>query len=363
MHGLRLAQGFDFTERIEAPHRIAFKFAFELFYNSIDQSSEKILYQEQCCENNVPLAWSPDGRWLYHAADQIYAFNVAEGSRRRITDFTVPYSINFELHCTPDNRRLVFSVSNETGRCLPEHLPIPKGGSFDFRADTRLCSIGVDGSDFYAFEGGRFYRWWHTSSTDPHRVLFFSYNKQLKCCELCAVGPRGEERLTQGEVPAESGQHFVLAPDGRGLVYCYHDIEYEGLYFCELNNSEGIKISATGSQPAWSPQSDRVAFIDKQALWLWNRDTESTIELADLPGPSYSHLSNGLDQRSVPSWSPDGRFIAFWLSKRTKPLLDDNLGFNVDDIFNAHGIVDLKQKKVWLLKEGYMEHVAWQPLG
>ena len=97
------------------------------------------------------------------------------------------------------------------------------------------------------------------------------------------------------------------------------------------------------SQPSWSPDGKRIAFVAKEAggthIWLMNGD-----------GSNQVRITHHARQDSQPSWSPDGRRILF------VRLVGKASELRVLDLESS------KDKKV-LSKPMHCEHPVWSPDG
>ncbi len=62
------------------------------------------------------------------------------------------------------------------------------------------------------------------------------------------------------------------------------------------------------SQPAWAPDSHRLAFACGREA---NEDYQSDICVTDANGSNLSNLTNTSEDEYMPGWSPDGSYIAF----------------------------------------------------
>src|SRR4051794_41049814 len=96
-NAVELDPEFTLADRIDAPHRFAYKFNFKIFLRSVDSTSSGVLFHDKGRSLNAPLAWAPDGSTLYHAHEQVYAIDPRSATARPLTDFPQPFSVNQRL--------------------------------------------------------------------------------------------------------------------------------------------------------------------------------------------------------------------------------------------------------------------------
>ena len=73
-----------------------------------------------------------------------------------------------------------------------------------------------------------------------------------------------------------------------------------GIYLIDMATADLCKLTSTGTSPTWSPDGDKIAFYDKDAINLINPDGSERKELTDAVPDQPAH-----------AWSPDGEKIAF----------------------------------------------------
>ncbi len=138
----------------------------------------------------------------------------------------------------------------------------------------------------------------------------------------------GTSRLLAGGARVTS---FVWAPDGRRLAYVtVAETAEPELWVVSIDGDEPPRLLAQGqaelfSQPAWAPDGRTLAFSrtplgaetsSASDIWLVSANGD---ELRPLP-----RMRNELEESS-PSWSPDGRYLAFhragdvWVLDVTRP--------------------------------------------
>ena len=99
-------------------------------------------------------------------------------------------------------------------------------------------------------------------------------------------GPENEEWIEEEEVHSKI---FLIAPDGTNRRKLAGDIP----------SSDG--------EPAWSPDSQRIAFVSWREDWTWTGD----IGVMNADGTNQKRLTHTEVNERHPTWSPDGSKIAF----------------------------------------------------
>ena len=123
------------------------------------------------------------------------------------------------------------------------------------------------------------------------------------------------KRLTNGGGDASPG----WSPDGQTIVYSGYEheewVEDEEVHFkiflispygTNLRKLAG-DIPSTDLDPAWSPDSQRIAFVSWREDWTWTGD----IGVMNADGTNQKRLTHNLVSDRGPAWSPDGSKIAF----------------------------------------------------
>jgi dipeptidyl aminopeptidase/acylaminoacyl peptidase len=73
-----------------------------------------------------------------------------------------------------------------------------------------------------------------------------------------------------------------------------------GIYLIDMATAGLRKLTSTGNSPTWSPDGDKIAFYDKDAINLINPD-----------GSEWKELTDAVPDQPAQAWSPDGERIAF----------------------------------------------------
>jgi len=133
-----------------------------------------------------------------------------------------------------------------------------------------------------------------------------------------ASDPEGAERAawavrSGGGAPWRIAEAWdpVLAPDGKWIAYTKAGQVYRAPV--ELDALAGFDPDTAGplfiafgenSDPVWSPDSKRIAFVSV-------RDDHSFIGVYDSERHTVSYMAPGVDRDMAPAWSPDGSHVAF----------------------------------------------------
>jgi len=298
--------------------------------------------------------FSPDGQWIafnanYDGNTDIYVVPAKGGTPERITHHPMPERT---LDWYPDGKSLLIAAWMESGRQrfrqlfqvsrnggLPSRLPVPFG---------EFGSISPDGRTLAYMPKSRDYRTWkrYRGGMMPEIWLF---NLQTLESENMTRG-RGNEGhpMWHGDV-----LYFLSdrGPKKRHNIWSYHmktrrfrqitkfekfdvhfpaigpsDIVFEAggkLYLLDLDKERyrQVKVQVVTDSRTLKPKTEKVG---KRIANAWISPTgkravfEARGEIFTVPEEhgAIRNLTNdsGVGER-YPTWSPDGRFIAYWSDK------------------------------------------------
>jgi Tol biopolymer transport system component len=226
---------------------------------------ENVVFDDEGRTLNCPLAWSPDGRTLYHAHDnQIQALDIEAG--HKVAEWSIGPTVWF-LDCCEATGRLACNVQSTPTASLV--LLDPSTGSTN----------SLYTSEYFSIKGS-----WRAG-----RVVIWQ-NGMLREVLLSSGAARD---LFRG--PGD----FDLSPDGLRLA-----LADTGLTITTLSGRVCEYVADAGGHPSWSPNGTQVAFMnDENEFWLGSE------RIAWMPGDAVGLLERRGSYASAPIWSTDGRFL------------------------------------------------------
>jgi dipeptidyl-peptidase 4 len=168
----------------------------------------------------------------------------------------------------------------------------------DDGVDTTQLSISADGTTVAFTRGHGLNRdgWVASPEADPNGVER----------ALWAAKTTGGAAWRLAE-----GQNGVLSPDGRYVAYAkdgqiYRVPTAQTLRVNDIDKGlkPYIRIWGTNSNPTWSPDSRKIAFVS-------SRNDHGFIAVFDLATRKVTYMSPSVDRDTSPTWSPDSTRIAF----------------------------------------------------
>ena len=272
----------------------------------VDGSHERILYQKPN-EFALPMAWSPDGRFLAieFVRDSYTTFGIGvlsleDGSLRVLKESkllkTVPKNVVFSR----DGRSVLVD--------LPQAADDPKHDIFAFplegRTETRVVEHAandavlewIPGSDTLLFASDR------TGTLDAWMV------------EIAGGLPRGEPRLVRrnlGDIMSlgfsREGTYFYRLPvDMEDIAVASIDIDKRSLL--EGPKTLPQEMVGVSYSPQWSPDGKALAFISTRKETLGGR-TIGILRIQSVETGEIRDVPMKMTRFGRATWAPDGRSI------------------------------------------------------
>ena len=174
---------------------------------------------------------------------------------------------------------------------VPYYLALPYYGRAKLSPDESLIAVEID------------YRGGYNGDEDKTLVLIFDMSGTIQHRYDDALNP-------------------VWLPDGRLLIVSSLG-NGDGIFITDnsLNNPTLIKNKPLGSQVndvAISPSGKQLVFIYNYQIWMMNID-----------GSGLKRIVKGTERMKAPTWSPDGKYIAYFTTATDSP----TLGYNKKILF------------------------------
>jgi Tol biopolymer transport system component len=158
-----------------------------------------------------------------------------------------------------------------------------------------------------------------------------------------------EEPLGTGTAGYDSSPSW--SPDGTRLVFATRQNGTSTISIIDADGSHRRLLARHASWPAWSPDGSIIAYRTPCGVKLITpRGRDAT--------PDTGSRCNSLRVRGIPTWSPDGRWIA--ISRRDGPrAFSGGFGVYVVRSDGSHGSFGLATSSSTL---GLGAPIAWQPI-
>ena len=232
-------------------------------------------------------------------ADEIWAIE-ADGSGLRQLTHTGSSQGDGDPSWSPDGRRIAFNTYRFGG--------------------WKLGVMAADGSDVRrltdnarsVYEGSAE---WSPSGT---HIAFMRYRSEQGIWVAAADGT-GARRLIDNGTSYYTNAQPSWAPDGQSLLYVSRVDGHYDIWTVRVDGSGARPISQTGADdlsPLMSPDGSRILFYSNRTgpfeTYVMDADGGNVVPLTSSGGNSgrLEEGPSGADSLN-PSWSPDGRFIAY----------------------------------------------------
>jgi dipeptidyl aminopeptidase/acylaminoacyl peptidase len=302
----------------------------------------------------VYLEWSPDGRHLafygFDAGTESVGLYVLDADRGSLTNLVAGDFFGSPTW-SPDSRQVYISVPRASATVDGGILAVPADGSAAPTWLIRLHELDME-----------------------IPTLNVSPDGQMIAASVGGLVVVRVDDLQTRVVVSETGGGLVWSPDSRQGAFIDHPSG--GLNQLYVANADGTGLSQLTdhsqpvADPVWSPDGQQLAYT------VFHADTPATTQqevyVTSVDGSDTRNLSNDPEHWDYgPSWSPDGRAIAFvsqsaaaWRDPATAEVLASG-GSVIMDIRNI--MADGTQPRTMLAGvqfENFMELLglpAWRP--
>ena len=221
----------------------------------------------------------------------------------------------FEIYVmNADGSDVIRLTDNEFGDEQPAWSP--DGRHIAFRSarggNIEIYVMNADGSGVVRLTDNDFYDWEPAWSPDGQRIAFRSDLDGDFDIYVMNTDGSGVVRLTDNDTYDTTP---AWSPDGRRVAFHSERDGDFGIYVMNADGSGVVRLTDNDSydtSPAWSPDGRRIAFTS-------NRDDPDPLDdkhvmniyVMDADGSDVVRLTGNVSWNDAPTWSPDGRRIAF----------------------------------------------------
>ena len=254
-------------------------------------------------------AWSPDGRTIVFVSwrdgnGEVYAMDANGSGPRNLTQNPAK---DVRPAWSPDGRSIAFVSSRDRHQRMQPGLRTPP-------EQSDIYVMNADGSRKRNLTRDRASDDLPTWSPDGRRIAFL-HGRGRGRGQLYVVNADGSGLRNLGRIagPALFASQLVWSPDGRTI--------YFGRYLVSTDGSGARKLPYIPLIAVWSPDGRQIAFVNNVSTGLpgpgaaGSKD-DSEIYVMNADGSGTRRLTHNVGYDGEPAWSPDGRKIAFQSKRR-----------------------------------------------
>ena len=198
------------------------------------------------------------------------------------------------------------------------HVPPPFGparpGLFALSIAGHIVTMAPNGGPQHALTSGDARDSNPTFSRDGTRLAFWSWPSDSNLSDLVVMEADGSGRHTVAQAALMDrfydGDAFAWSPDGRSIAYSVSDVNQSRIFVAGADGQGSVQVgdpAIKAGHPAWSPDGSLIAFNagvfdHDRGVYLMRPDGTDIRRITATPGYASDF---------IPTWSPDGRHLAF----------------------------------------------------
>ena len=250
-----------------------------------------------CVDAQAQIAFSSNR----DGASEIYVMDTDGGNQRKLTNNR---HSDWSPSWSPDGKRIAF-VSNRDGHVI-DGIPT-----------SDIYVMDADGGNQQNLTNNRHGDWFPSWSPDGKRIAFVSDRDGPFNPEIYVMDADGgnQQRITNDP---HDDRDPSWSPDGKRIVFsARREGHFENkfaitneIYVMDADGGNQQRITENRKNdwnPSWSPDGKRIAFSSDRKGDLVNFE----IYVMDADGGNQQRITENRVQDWFPSWSPDGKRIAF----------------------------------------------------
>lgn len=143
-----------------------------------------------------------------------------------------------------------------------------------------------------------------------YEIGFVSLHNNQTAIWLTKIGKLGKNKLVE-EVDINSQP--VISPDSKKIAFvCLDKDQKKNIYIINIDGSGKKQLVTDGGEhPSWSPDGKKIAYSNKEGIWVISIDNLYSKQLIETKYPNEVEANVEIDIGYHPKWSPDGKKIAF----------------------------------------------------
>lgn len=294
------------VQTLKTNRKLAYIKDMRVYIRDPGREPREIFHDERSC-SSCPLAWHPDGKTIYHSYGQIYAIDVESAEHTCVTNFSGRgYGVYWTLDYLLGGRLLFFKL-------VKVH---------NSRPTFQVCEIKTDGSQFRVLLERRWVDGTYVGrvrAVQEQELFVVSTTHEERGHEFWSMDITDEALSCVASVPWQVSD-FAPSPDGTKLAYHIDrwDSTYgsDGLVLVSIATGNTQTLLDFGLYPSWSPDGKTIAFMNGHyELWTIDVASRETRRWVWVDGRHFSMASPAGGYTMSPVWSPDGRYLCFSLTK------------------------------------------------